>query len=283
MIKEVQKKIRSLLMLLLLLSALPGVIYAGIACPSETAVMSFAAPSGMFMVGESLEYEVSYSLFHLGTVRIEVIDQVPKGSFSVYRAKAYMDSYSGVPFVSLHFVFYSEMAPEAYSVFFSGYDTRDPKNTSFADYVFDYSRHVVTYEKGVKQKPEVSLKGSDTISTTFQDGLSLFFCARANAGMQKKMNVPTFVNEKKVNTFIHFTNKVVPMEIDVVKFPIRTVELDGSADFVGIFGLTGGFQGWFSDDEAAIPIVARMKVILGSVYIELKAWNRPGWYPPRAD
>jgi hypothetical protein len=175
------------------------------------------------------------------------------------------------------------MDPEAYSVFFSGYDTKDPNNTSFADYAFDYDGHVVTYEKGVKQKPEVTLKGSDTISTTFQDGLSLFFFARANARMQKKMKVPTFVNEKKVNTFMNFMNKIVPMEIDAVKYPIRTVELGGTADFVGIFGLTGGFQGWFSDDEAAIPIVARMKVILGSVYIELKKWNRPGWYPPRVN
>jgi hypothetical protein len=97
------------------------------------------------------------------------------------------------------------------------------------------------------------------------------------------MNVPTFVNEKKVNTYINFMGKVGSTEIDAVKYPIRTVELGGTVDFVGIFGLTGGYQGWFSDDEAAIPIVARMKVILGSVYIELKKWNRPGWTPPRAD
>lgn len=253
------------------------------ASATEVASMTFAAPSGVFMVGESLEYEVSYSVFSLGTVKIEIIDQATKNGMTIYCAKAYMDSYSGVPFVSLHFVFYSEMAPEVCSVFFSGYDTKDPKNTAYADYSFDYARHSVAYDKGVKQKPEMRSSGTDTISSTFQDGLSLFYFARANARVKRQMNVPTFVNEKKVNTYINFMNKVVPMEIDAVKYPIRTVELGGTVDFVGIFGLTGGYQGWFSDDEAAIPIVARMKVILGSVYIELKKWNRPGWVPPRAE
>jgi hypothetical protein len=102
--------------------------------PTEGAAIKFAAPSGMFMAGESLEYEVSYSVFSLGTVKIDIIDQVVKNGMSVYRAKAYMDSYSGVPFVSLHFVFYSEMAPDAYSIFFSGYDTKDPNYTPYANY-----------------------------------------------------------------------------------------------------------------------------------------------------
>jgi hypothetical protein len=77
-------------------------------------------------------------------------------------------------------------------------------------------------------------------------------------------------------------DKKTSCEIDAVEYPIDTIEFDGRAEFVGIFGLTGGFSGWFSNDEAAIPIVAKMKVILGSVRVELKRWNRPGWVPPRA-
>jgi hypothetical protein len=36
----------------------------------------------------------------------------------------------------------------------------------------------------------------------------------------------------------------------------------------------------FSDDTAVIPITAEMKVILGSVKIELNQWNRKGWNSP---
>jgi hypothetical protein len=77
-------------------------------------------------------------------------------------------------------------------------------------------------------------------------------------------------------------SKKTSTEIDAVKYPVETIEFDGRADFVGIFGLTGGFSGWFSNDEAAVPIIAKMKVILGSIRLELVKWNRPGWVPPRA-
>jgi proteasome assembly chaperone (PAC2) family protein len=45
-------------------------------------------------------------------------------------------------------------------------------------------------------------------------------------------------------------------------------------------GLTGEFEGWISDDSAAIPILAEVKIALGSIWIELESWTRPGWSPP---
>jgi len=55
------------------------------------------------------------------------------------------------------------------------------------------------------------------------------------------------------------------------------------ANFVGVFGLTGGFDGVFSNDGAGIPITARLKVILGSIKVELKNWKRDNWIPPKAE
>jgi hypothetical protein len=60
------------------------------------------------------------------------------------------------------------------------------------------------------------------------------------------------------------------------------VKFDGKLDFTGIFGLSGEFEGWFSNDEARVPILAKMKVLIGSVTIELMSWKRKGWAPPRA-
>jgi hypothetical protein len=69
--------------------------------------------------------------------------------------------------------------------------------------------------------------------------------------------------------------------IDAVDYEIDCRRLDGKTDFVSVYGLTGDFEGWFSNDEARVPILAKMKVILGSVTIELMAWNRTGWKPPK--
>ena len=241
-----------------------------------------AAPSGMFFVGERLEYEVSYSIFSLGTVKIEIIDSAQKNGVTVFRAKALMDSYSGVPFVNLHWIFFSEIDPQLYSHYFSGVDNKDTNNVSYSNYSFDYPRNRIIIEEGIRQQQDSAKKTTDTISATYQDGLSLFYYARGNVHSNRSENVPTFVSGKKVNTYIDFLNKKTSSEIDAVKYPIETTELEGRADFVGIFGLTGGFSGWFSNDEAAVPIIAKMKVIIGSVRLELIKWNRPGWVPPRA-
>ena len=249
--------------------------------PSETGV-DLPAPPGVLFVGERLEYEVSYSIFSLGTVKIEILDTAQRNGATVFRAKAYMDSYSGVPFVSLHWIFYSEIDPQLYSHFFSGVDNKDSNNVLYSNYSFNYERNRVYIERGGRRQGDSTTKATDTISKTYQDGLSLFFYARGNVHSNSSENVPTFVNEKKVNTYINFLNKKTSSEIDAVKYPIETVEFEGRADFVGIFGLTGGFSGWFSNDEAAVPVIAKMKVILGSIRLELVKWNRPGWVPPRA-
>jgi hypothetical protein len=62
---------------------------------------------------------------------------------------------------------------------------------------------------------------------------------------------------------------------------VDVVHFEGRADFEGIFGMTGDFEGWFSNDEARVPILAKMKVIIGNIRIELTKWNREGWKPPK--
>ncbi len=277
-----KKRFVGFLVIAIALSFLVSTVQSGEATRSTGVAFGFAAPTGMFFVGEELIYEVSYSFFSLGTVKLQILDTIAKEGTTLYQAKAFMDSYGGVPFVDLHYVFYSEIDAAYYSHFFSGLNTKDPNNTSYSDYVFDYSQNRISTERGIRQFSEKSVKGTDTISSFYQDGLSLFYFARGNVHSKNATNVPTFVSDKKVNTYINFMNKKTSSEISAVNYPIRTVEFDGRAEFVGVFGLTGGFSGWFSDDDAAVPIVAKMKVILGSVRLELKQWNRPGWVPPRA-
>jgi hypothetical protein len=97
------------------------------------------------------------------------------------------------------------------------------------------------------------------------------------------MNIPTLINEERANTYIDFASRRTSVEIDAVEYPIDVVSFDGAADFVGIFGLTGDFEGWFSNDVARVPIMAKMKVIVGNITIELMRWTREGWNPPKAN
>ena len=107
----------------------------------------------------------------------------------------------------------------------------------------------------------------------------MFYFARGYVKSGQAAVIPTFINGNKGKTYFDFTDKTTDKEIDSITYPIDVIEFEGEADWVGIFGLTGGFRGWFSNDEARVPIVAKMKVIIGSVKVTLQSWKRSGWRP----
>jgi hypothetical protein len=232
-------------------------------------------------VGEELVYNVRYGFIDLGQVRIYTLNKVRTATFVGYNGKARIDSYSGVPFVDLHATFESLMDSAIFSRVFLG-KTKEDSYWEFSRYTFDYDNNKVILETG---KRDTIVEQRDTLEVRehYNDGLSLFFFARDNLMSGKRMNIPTLVKEKKVNTMIDFTNNRTSVEVEAIDYPVDVIGFRGSAEFVGIFGLTGDFEGWFSNDDARVPILAKMKVIIGSVTIELMRWERKGWTPPTAE
>jgi hypothetical protein len=43
--------------------------------------------------------------------------------------------------------------------------------------------------------------------------------------------------------------------------------------------MSGEFHGWVTDDDAAVILKAEVKILLGSVRIELESYERTGWSP----
>lgn len=237
-------------------------------------------PSHVLSEGEELVYNVRYGFFNLGSVRIRSLQRQASASTVAYYCKAFIDSYPKVPFVDLHATFESTMDSTIFSRYFVG-KTKQDDWWSFSRYTFDSQNRRAIIETGQK---DTLISKRDTVSVdgVYQDGLSLFFYARDRLFAGKPLDIPCIVTEKKVNTRIDFDGRHDEVEIDAVDYPVDVVGFEGSADFVGIFGLTGDFTGWFSNDDARVPILAKMKVIIGSVTIELMQWKRPGWNPPRA-
>lgn len=248
----------------------------------ETIQYEIPAENSMFQIGEELQYNVSYSFFDIGLLKMQVLDTATKNGVKIFKAKAYLDSYSGLPFVDLHQVFYSEMDVDAIAQLFVAHTTSKPQEMPYFKYFFDYKKNKVTYQYGVEPKGYITRSGEEPIVDKQLDGLSLLYYARNNFRQAKKYSMSVFVGEKSYKTHFNFMNKLGSQEIDAVKYPVETIEFDGSSDFTGVYGLTGYFRGFFSNDKSGIPIVAKMKVILGSVHIELIKWTRSGWIPPKA-
>ena len=230
--------------------------------------------------GEDLIYNVRYGFIDLGQVRIKVLNNVPVAGSRAFRCKALIDSYAKVPFVDLHAVFESTVDTAIFSREFLG-KSKEGNVWSFARYNFDYGAHRVFIESG-QQDTIIAKRDTLQVHERSQDGLSLFYYARDLLFSGKNVTIPVIVTEKKVNARIDFSYKRTTAEVDAIDYPVDVLEFEGSADFVGIFGLTGDFTGWFSNDAARVPILAKMKVIIGSVTIELMQWKKAGWTPPRA-
>lgn len=272
--------VRYAMLAAVLVAAVAQAQYPPTGAPSLSAVSGI--PGDLLVVGEELEYDVSYAFFHLGKIVIRVLDRYDSNGRTVYRAEAVIHSAAGIPFVNLHIRFISDFDEQLFSYRWSA-DDSSSSGIAMRVLTFDYDSGRVFAARGKKLEGRFEPDSIDTVAITSrcQDGLSLFFFARGNVLQKSVMNVPTFIEKEQVNTFFDFTHKIVDEEIRSVDYPIEVAEFEGRADFVGVFGLTGGFEGRFSNDHARIPIVAWMKVILGSIKVKLVRWTRPGWVPPR--
>ncbi len=241
--------------------------------------LSFRSDKSL-MVGEELTYVVSYTFIKLGELKFIVKDKKTVKGQTYYSAVGYIDSYSGIPFVDLHQIYESSINKNYYSTFFRGL-VRYDEYQSFTDYYFDYADSVIKIKKGRVKPYQLWTDSTASAPVEYQDGLSILYYTRMNTGDNKTKVVAGFVNEKKVYTTINFYDKIVPVSIDAEDYDIACTKVDGETNFVSVFGLTGYFEGWFSADNAAVPVAAKMHVIIGNIKLELKEWKRPGWTPPK--
>ena len=229
-------------------------------------------------LGEDFTYIVKYAFFNLGEVRIKVVDKGIMNNAPVLKVVALMDSYEDLPFVSLHQVYESYIDSSFYPKRFEG--TNYDEDTTVTIYKFqnDSTIHIL---RGYKNSHNYFVDSIASVSQKLQDGLSILFFARVNFGAVDEIAIPCFVNEKEEETDIKYFSKNEPVSIESVDYKIDCKRLEGETDFVSVYGLTGIFEGWFSNDKSSVPIVAKMNVIIGSVTLELIDWNKNLWNPPK--
>ena len=234
--------------------------------------------SKKLLIGEDLTYVVKYAFFNLGEIRFRVVEKTKLRGIPVYKTVAYIDSYPDLPFVSLHQIYESYMDSANFPLRFLAQIFGD-EDTTYVDYEF-YDHSKIKMKKGKYGSTKVWLDSTKTVNKRFQDGLSILYYARMNFGSERSVNIPCFVNEKEEITGINYFTENEPVEIDAVDYEVDCLYLDGETDFVSVYGLTGYFEGWFSNDSFSVPILAKMNVIIGSITLELKNWNKNLWNPP---
>lgn len=231
--------------------------------------------------GEDLTYRVSYLNFTLGTVRTVIEPYTVRNGKNCVKVKVIINSNPSIPFVSLHSIYQSWMDSTAsYSYYFNATTQVEGDLWEFDQYIFDYQKMNLAME--TYRKKQLIKRKDMGIKKYCNDGSSLLFAARSLVNSKRTYKLPTVIMGDTATTTIYFRGTKGSTDIDAVKYPVRTTYFDGNANWTGVYGLTGGFEGWFSDDDARIPIKAKMKVYIGSVTLELQSWKRGSWAPPRA-
>ncbi|MFA6572145.1 MAG: DUF3108 domain-containing protein, partial [Bacteroidota bacterium] len=237
--------------------------------------------SDMIYPGEDLLYEVSYMGIKLGEIRLVTYGPEMYDGKAVIHTKSFMDSYSGIPFVSLHTTFETWMDPSiTHTHKFHGNTKLKDGTWEFVKIIFDEEDKLFRYEVWKHGRMDTSR----TLYTNhnWNDGLSLIFYARQFVKSKRTFRVPTIMQNDTSYTIINNKNKIENVEISAVDYPVRTVFFNGKAEWSGVYGVTGNYEGWFSDDDARVPIIAKMKLYIGYAKLELIKWKRGNWAPPRA-
>ena len=247
-------------------------------------VNTFLVTSGqtrknLFEQGEELTYIVKYALIELGEIKIKVIEQREENGDIYYRTSADIQSYTGIPFLNLHQIFESKYNQNDYSDYFRAIDIRED-DLFFTEYDFNNKQNKVEIKKGRINPYEVFVDSTKLVETKLHDGLSLFYYARKYAGNELNVSLDSFINEKTGKTEIQFTKDTSGVSISAFDKEIECVRLNGNINFIGIFGLTGEFEGWFTNDHHAVPVFAGLNVLIGKITIELKEWRKKNWTPP---
>ncbi len=231
-------------------------------------------------IGEELVYSVKYTFIKLGEIKFKVLEKKVIDGQTIYRTMVYINSNDALPFVDLHEVYESFYNIGNYSNLFKA-THRTKEYYRFTEHRFDYEKGKIFVKKGTLVPYNVEIDSTCDLNHHFNDGLSLFYYARVKSGNKHSETVHCFINEQKEKTYINFLDKEEKIKIDAVKYEIATTRLNGRADFTGVFGLTGDFEGWFTKDKYKVPVYAKLSVIIGNITVELIKWRKKDWTPPR--
>jgi len=239
----------------------------------------------VFVPGEELRYKVKWTFFRLGTVTLKtVIDSSCHGANEIKLVMT-VESNPDLSFVWIR-EFNESVVDESTSLS-KRFHARHRNGETYLElwHEFDQSLRRATWRM-VDKNTGAQLQ-ADTLSgvPSYVEGPSLFFYTRCISHRTGTMMIPTLVEGKIAPTDLSFDAATENQEIDAIRYPLRVRKFTGVAHWQGgtEAGLSGAFSGWISDDDAAVPLVAEVKVILGSIRLELESWTRPGWVPPSAE
>ncbi|HEY9166671.1 MAG TPA: DUF3108 domain-containing protein [Candidatus Kryptonia bacterium] len=283
----VVKSILGLLVLIILALVLRSVYaYAFFRITSTTLGENGWSPAGSnpaVQIDEDMTFEASYLVFKVGSVRFQVLGKTKYDSLPSYRLRAYIDSYSGFPFVDFHSVYDTYADENTLYCLYNSRSQKDGQSWVYTTTRFQPDHGIIIWDQTRDGKfiREVELP----LETNYTNGVSFIYylrnmCLRAE-GRQTALDIPIIDDTVRSSVKLVIDEKREPCTVAAFGYPVDSYRLSGHINFIGTFGITGDFVGWMAADSTALPLRADVKVFLGKVVVQLKEVKRAGGIPPR--
>jgi hypothetical protein len=227
---------------------------------------------GVFCDGEVLQYRVRWGFIRLGTLTLRQ-DRIDS---SRYVCTLVAESNPSVPFVDIFFVNRSIIAPPVLTG--EEFITAIGRTSSRVVYHWrDLANGRVLFEETLRG--EVTRR--DTIETEHEiyDELGMILSARTLAGTGTRKTFHASMEYNITQTEMRFPQDRETIDVPAFQGRIPAYRFEVKAGWTrpDYAGLKGDFEGWISDDDAAVLLRADLKILVGSVVVELESFERPGW------
>lgn len=275
----------SIISFLFLRAFVGAYLFHGVTGELRSSGWSAAEEAYILQPQEVVTFEASYLFFKLGTVKFELLGKAVCHGVPSYRIRAFIDSYSGIPFVDYHAVYETCADAKTLMCVATSNDHEEGGRWLHTNYIFDYASKRLVWEQSVLGK--IIRKVDLPLDTTYTDGLSFFYyvreACRSAAGRKETFTIPIVSDTVRSKVTLTVNEAKEKCNVLAFDYPLRSERMSGHIDFKGTFGVTGDFVGWISADSAEVPLRADLKVILGSIVVKLKSIDRDKWTPPRAE
>lgn len=158
------------------------------------------------------------------------------------------------------------------------------------DFTFETGRSAISriryrYDEQANELEIIRCDTSGTVTTrlphegTLYDGGGIVMLIRGLSGSNTNCSVPTIVDQEIHLTGLAFTDQIKSTESDALGGTVRLRRVLGHADWVtqSVAGLSGAFEVWLTDGAEAIPVRASLKILIGSIVLDLESCARPGF------
>jgi tetratricopeptide (TPR) repeat protein len=215
-------------------------------------------------LGEMLKYKVSYGL-NLGEMNIKVSEK-PVLINNEEHARVLYELKSTSFLLSLDAIYeaFLNLKTKETTISFLTQVTGE-EIEQVKVYIFNKQTNIFT-ARIVNEKGYFDLVTFELPKNT-QDGTAILYYARELVSKQRTETVSTVIDESLKRTDIFLNN--IKSEEEALNKEGKYHYLSAQARYSGVAGMTGFAEGWFSVDGEYVPLVGKLRILVGSVRVEL--------------